>query len=186
MNERLGAISRSPTIEAFLCYVDGEIHALAARAESAEEHYERAIALARQTGATFVEGIASVGLLTLRADTGRVSAALDGYRDLLEYWERTGGWAQQWTTLRNLARLLHAVGDDETALFLDAAVDHAPDAPATNAAHGRSRRYDLPAHRAADIRAKAAVTDRRRILEIARQAITAHHGTAPAALTQPR
>jgi predicted ATPase/DNA-binding SARP family transcriptional activator len=180
LNERLVAISASPTIEAFYCYVAAEIDALAAMAERAEGHYERAIALARTSGATFVEGIASVGLLTLRANAGRVAAALDGYGELVDYWERTGGWVQQWTTLRNLARLLYALGDEETALFLDAAADHAPDASARIDSGEGSNRRCLSVNSTADIRARAATTGRARVLEIARQAIARHRAKTPA------
>lgn len=56
--------------------------------------------------------------------------APDGYRDLIDYWERTGSWVQQWTTLRNLAQLLRALGDEETAALLDAARRPRSDAPA--------------------------------------------------------
>jgi hypothetical protein len=43
-----------------------------------------------------------VGLVTIRAATGRIADALDGYRNLIDYWERTGGWLKQWTTLEVL------------------------------------------------------------------------------------
>ncbi len=59
--------------------------------------------LARSSVATFVEGIASVGLLTVRTDAGRVHDALRGYRDVIDYFARTGNWTHQWVTLRNLA-----------------------------------------------------------------------------------
>lgn len=176
LNDRLASISASPTLEGFHHYVAGEIEALTARPDRAEDEYERAIALARHSGATLVEGIASVGLLTIRANVGRVADALDGYGDLIEYWERTGGWVQQWTTLRNLARLLHSLGEAETALFLDAAADHAPDAPPTSD-NGDANRYNLSVVRAAGIRADAAVASRAAVLEIARQAIARHRAT---------
>ena len=129
LNDRLAAVATSPTLRGFHRYVAGEIDALAGRTDRAEQHYQQAIADSRVSGATFVEAIASVGLVTARASAGRIAEALDGYRDLVDYWARTGGWIQQWTTLRNLARLLHAIGDEETAVYLDAAADHAPDAP---------------------------------------------------------
>jgi tetratricopeptide (TPR) repeat protein len=85
-NKRLAVIGASPTIQAFHLYVAGEVDALAGLAEGAEAHYQRAIALARGSGATFIEGIASVGLQTLRANAGRVTDALDGYQDPLSHW----------------------------------------------------------------------------------------------------
>lgn len=191
LNDRLAAVATSPTLEAFHHYVAGEIDAQDGEADRAEQHYERAITLARTSGATFVGSVASVGLLTGRAAAGRVGDALDGYRDLVDYWERTGGWVQQWTTLRNLARLLRTLGDDATALFLDTVADRAPDAPPVG--HGESTPYELPADRMADIRAAAATAGRARVLDAARRAITRHRvhrrdagiGTGPAAGCRP-
>jgi predicted ATPase/DNA-binding SARP family transcriptional activator len=129
-NERLAATTEaSPTLQAFHRYVAGEIDAAAGRPAAAVAHYRAAIAGARVAGATFLEGVASVGLLTVRAGSEPPGGVLAGYGELVDYWERTGAWVQQWTTLRNLARFLRALGDPEAALFLDAAADHAPDAP---------------------------------------------------------
>jgi len=177
LNRRLADIAVSPTLEGFHGYVAGEIDALAGDADRAEEHYERAITLARSSGATFVGGIASVGLLTVYAGAGRIADALGGYRDLVDYWERTGGGVQQWTTLRNLARLLHTLGDVETALLLDTAAACAPDASPVGDGSGSST-YDLPADRVANIRAAAATAGRARVLDIARRAIARHHAAA--------
>jgi tetratricopeptide (TPR) repeat protein len=177
LNHWLAEIAVSPTLEALHRYVAGEIDALAGDANRAEQHYEQAIALARASGATFASGIASIGLLSVRAGSGRVAEALAGYRELLDYWERTGGWVQQWTTLRNLARLLHTLGDDETALLLDAAADHAPDASAV-VYGGESITWDLPAERMSHIRTTAATAGRARVLDFARSAIARHHAAA--------
>ena len=111
-------------------YVAGEIESCAGRLAAAEPHYIRAIELARTSGATFLVGVATVGLLTVRAAAGRVDDALRGYREVIGYFARTGNWTHQWTTLRNLADLLRTLGDDEPAALLDAAADRAPDAPA--------------------------------------------------------
>lgn len=84
---------------------------------------------------------------------------------------RTGGWIQQWTTLRNLALLLDALGDTETAFFLDAAAEQAPDAPP------RADELDfdhLSVDEAVEIRAQAAGAGRVRVLEIAHEAIARH------------
>ncbi len=179
LNGPLAEIAVSPTLDAMHRYVAGEIDTLAGDANRAEQHYEQAIALARSSGATFLGGIASVGLLTVRAGSGRVADGLDGYRHLVDYWERTGGWVQQWTTLRNLARLLHTLGDDETALLLDTAADHAPDASAV-VDPGEPLSYDLPAERMLQIRRTAATAGRARVLDIARSAIVRHHTAASA------
>lgn len=119
----------SPTLRAFADYVAAEIENAAGHAEPAEAHYLAAIEGARASGATFVVGIASVGLVTVRAAAGRTADALRGYREIVEYFAESGNWTQLWVTLRNLAALLRRLGDEEPAALLDAAADRAPDAP---------------------------------------------------------
>ncbi|MGH3992193.1 MAG: hypothetical protein ACRDSN_06965, partial [Pseudonocardiaceae bacterium] len=132
LNDRMLAAAVSPTILAFGYYVVGEIDSAAGRGELAEDHYVRAIDLARTSGATFIIGVATVGLLAVRAGTGRVHDVLRGYHDVIDYFARTGNWTHQWVTLRNLADLLHRLGDHDPAAQLHAAADQAPDAPAVN------------------------------------------------------
>ncbi|MDQ4092140.1 MAG: hypothetical protein M3143_01595 [Actinomycetota bacterium] len=133
LNNRMRAVAVSPTLRAFSAYVAGEIDNAAGHRDRTEEQYAQAIHLARSSGATFVNGIASVGLLTVRADAGRVHDALRGYRDVIDYFARTGNWTHQWVTLRNLAHLLRQLDDYDAGEQLDAAADHAPDAPAASA-----------------------------------------------------
>ena len=153
---------------------------LAAR-DRADEHYARAIDLAHSSGATFVVGIASVGLPDSAANAGHVDDALRGYRDLIDYWDRSGNWTQQWVTLRNLAQLLRRLGDDEPAALLDAAAEQAPDAPATNVP------ADAPAAVAASTRPRVPprppTVSRARALETARQTI---HDRLTESATKPR
>ncbi|MGH3786419.1 MAG: ATP-binding protein, partial [Pseudonocardiaceae bacterium] len=163
LNDRGLAGAASPTMLAFGAYVAGEIESFAGRPELAEQHYVRAIDLARTSGATFVVGIATVGLLAVRAATGRVQHSLQGYREVIDYFARTGNWTHQWTTLRNLADLLRRIGDDEPAALLDAAADHAPDAPAVNRSPAAEPpRQAVPA---------APIPSRATVLEVARRAI---------------
>jgi predicted ATPase/DNA-binding SARP family transcriptional activator len=164
---RFAAVVSSPTLRAFHAYVVAEIAAAQNRPDVAELRYSEALKLARSSGSSFVAGIAGVGLLSLHARTGRVTEALRGYADLLDYWERTGGWVQQWTTLRNLARLLEQLGDEATAEWLDAAADSAPDAPP--AQHRAQPRPDTPVGVP-----DAASTSRATVLDVARRAITRH------------
>jgi predicted ATPase/DNA-binding SARP family transcriptional activator len=131
-NERGRAGAVSPTMLSWGAYVAGEIESATGDPRSAEQHYRRAIGLARSSGATFLVGVATVGLLTVLADAGRVHDALRGYRDVIGYFARTGNWTHLWTTLRNLADLLRTVGDHDPARILDAAADQAPDAPAVD------------------------------------------------------
>ena len=129
---RAGAVS--PSMISWGAYVAGEIDSLAGHGEQAERHYRQAVEQARRAGATFVAGVATVGLLSVRAAAGHVHEALGGYREVIDYFARTGNWPHLWVTLRNLATLLRRLGDDEPAALLDAAADAAPDAPAVGPA----------------------------------------------------
>jgi hypothetical protein len=86
-----------------------------------------------------------------------VPEALTGYRDVIDYFDRTGNWTHQWATLRNLADLLRRLGDDQPAAVIDAAADAAPDAPAD----GRRPRAGTP----------QPPPGRAAVLELARRAI---------------
>jgi hypothetical protein len=73
--------------------------------------------------------IATVGLPTVLARTGRTEEALRGYRDVIDYFARNGNWPHLRTTLRNLAALLRGLGDAESAALLDDAADRSPGRP---------------------------------------------------------
>ena len=103
----------APSNRAFAVYTAAEMAVAGADPDRAVELYGEAIALARSVGATFVEGVASVGLVRLWGASGRTRPALEGYRTLLVDWRRSGHWTQVWTTLRNLATLLARVGQPE-------------------------------------------------------------------------
>ncbi len=118
-----------PTLHAWTEYVAGEIDALRGRSEEAEAHYLRAIDLARTSGATFVAGIAGVGLQSTRISAGRIDDALRGYLEVIEYFDRTGNWTHQWATLRNLADLLRRLDDPEPAARIEAAANGTDAAP---------------------------------------------------------
>ncbi|MFC4468419.1 BTAD domain-containing putative transcriptional regulator [Streptomyces xiangluensis] len=172
LNDRGLTAAVSPSMLSWGAYVAGEIDSLAGHTESAERHYLRAIDLARTSGATFLVGVATVGLHSVRACAGRVDEALDGYRDAIEYFARNGNWTHLWTALRNLADLLRRLGDDEPAALIDAAADQAPDAPAlegTRPAPDRSHGAEPTAHPATA--AAKPIPGRPAVLEAARQAI---------------
>ena len=103
--------------------------------------------------------MATVGLLAARAEAGQVHDALRGYREVIDYFARTGNWPHLWVTLRNLADLLQRLGDDEPAGLLRAAADQAPDAPAVDGAGPGVRPTSIP------------VPARDEVLELARGAI---------------
>lgn len=163
LNDRGLGHAVSPTMRSWGAYVAGEIESLAGHSELAEQHYVRAIDLARTSGATFLVGVATVGLLAVRAAAGQVREALGGYRDVIDYFARSGNWTHLWVTLRNLAALLRRLGDDEPAALIDAAAEHAPDAPA----EGRSGDPAPPAHAVS----ATPLPHRATILDVARAAI---------------
>jgi predicted ATPase/DNA-binding SARP family transcriptional activator len=163
LNDRGLAGARSPSMLSWGAYVAGEIESSAGRGEPAERHYLRAIDLARTSGATFLVGVATVGLLTVRANGGHVRDALRGYREVIDYFARTGNWTHQWTTLRNLADLLRRLRDQEPAALIDAAADQAPDAPAADRSSGGQPRPPLSSGPAAPGRAEVLAMARRAI-----------------------
>ena len=114
-------------MQAFRSYIAGEIENLSGSFATAELHYHEAGSLAASVGATFIEGVASVGLLSVQAAGGKSREALLGYRTLIDHWRRTGAWTQQWTTLRNLADLFEQLGDEPRAVALRSAADEAPE-----------------------------------------------------------
>ena len=153
----------SPTMLAWGTYVAGEIESSAGRSELAEEHYVRAIDLARSSGATFLVGVATVGLLTVSAAVGRIDESLRGYREVIDYFARTGNWTHLWVTMRNLADLLRRLGDAGPAALLDDAADQAPDAPVVDpSSDADPPRQPTPA---------APIPSRAEVLDIARRAI---------------
>jgi tetratricopeptide (TPR) repeat protein len=169
LNEKFRAIAVSPTLEAFHAYIHGEIAGLEAKPAAAIAHYDHAIDLARSVRSTFVEGIAAVGRLSQMVKTGGALRALAGYRDLVDYWERTGSWVQQWTTLRNVADLLHQADEPDAATFLRAAAAAAPDAPPVpTAADPSSSASD---ERRSELVSEATHASRSRVLAVAREAI---------------
>jgi predicted ATPase/DNA-binding SARP family transcriptional activator len=158
----------SPTLRAWTRYVEGELDGLTGEWVPAEAAYRDAIEGATRTGASFIVGVASVGLVSALVAQDRIDEALDGYRVLLDHWERTGGWTQQWTTLRNLADLLDLLGDGATAATLRAAADAAPEAPVV--APDPAPAGD-PAPAVDPSAAAAAIPGRGRVLDLARTAI---------------
>ncbi|MEE4024479.1 BTAD domain-containing putative transcriptional regulator [Gordonia sp. PKS22-38] len=166
LNERGAAQAVAPSMRSWAAYVDGEIAGCAGDGDAAQAHYLVAIDLAEQCGATFLVGVASVGLQSARAASGRTDEALRGYRDVIDYFTRTGNWTHLWTTLRNLAGLLRDLGDATTASLLSDAADAAPDAPTVA---GAEQRTTLP-----KTGSPQEVTDRTEVLRAARESIDRH------------
>jgi predicted ATPase/DNA-binding SARP family transcriptional activator len=158
--------ARSPSMRSWGVYVAGEIASLAGRHDEAEQRYLKAIDLAHESGATFLHGVATVGLVAVRGRGPRPRDALSGYLETIDYFARTGNWTHLWATLRDLADLLRRLGDAEPATVLEAAADQAPDAPAV------ARTVALTAPR----QAASAPSDltRAEVLDVARGAIERH------------
>jgi predicted ATPase/DNA-binding SARP family transcriptional activator len=177
LNERGLVGAESPSMLSWGAYVTAEIDNVSGRNDDAERHYLRAIEHGRAAGATFLVSIATVGLLTVRARAGRVDEALRGYREVVDYFARTGNWTHLWATLRDLATLLRHLGDEEPAALIDAAADQAPDAPADNRTRERGGPVPLVPGRAA-------------VLDVARRAIERNLARSlspgPARRTTPR
>jgi hypothetical protein len=133
VNDRWLAEVTSPSRLAWATHYQAEIESLARCQDLAEQRYLEAMTLGRNAGDTFVIGVATIGLATLRASDGREHEALAGYREVIEVFARTGYWTHQWIALRNLATLLRRLDDVETAGVIEAAADVAPDAPANPA-----------------------------------------------------
>lgn len=121
--------ARSPSMRSWGAYVAGEIDSLSGRHDDAAQRYLEALELARVWGATFLHGVATVGLLAVRSRGPQPRAALAGYRETIDYFARTGHWTHLWATLRDLADLLRRLGDAEPAARLESAADRAPGAP---------------------------------------------------------
>ena len=173
LNDRMGDVVTSPSLIGAHEYAAGEIASAAGRRDEAEAHYRRAIELAGVSGATFLDGIASVGLVRTLEEAGQTTAALSRYQSLLDYWERTGRWVQQWTTLRNLARLLHTIGETADAAFIVAAADEATDAPAVSDAVWAEENPGRDLSRADEsrVRSEAASRSPAEVLAVARRSI---------------
>jgi tetratricopeptide (TPR) repeat protein len=174
LNDRVGAASTNPSMQALYEYVAGEIDSATGNSEGAEAHYARAIELSRASGGTFGAAIASVGLLTMQAEAGRTGDALRGYLEVIDYFERSGFWTPLWTTLRNLAQLLGALGSQEPALFILVAAAHAPEASAMSDDAITQASGAIDQDTAARIRAEASAGTRARVLEVARESIDRH------------
>lgn len=135
LERAVAAMGDRPVVSSlsFAEYVRGEVAAALGRTDDAVTAYTRAVESARRAGATFVDGIASVGLASVLARRGDAAAAAEQFRRLLRYWTTTGNTTQLWTTLRNVAWLLADQGRLADAAALLAAADAADSASGVDA-----------------------------------------------------
>jgi predicted ATPase/DNA-binding SARP family transcriptional activator len=172
------AAQGSTSDQAFARYAAAEM-AAGTDPDAAIELYRQAIDLALRAGGTFVQGVASVGLVRLWAASGRTAEALSGYRTLIEDWRRAGHWTQMWTTLRNLALLLADAGQSETAALVLGAAGAAPEAPMVSVAAVQAEMAALEERIAAELgpdeaaaaRSRGAALPRSRVVDAALAAI---------------
>jgi tetratricopeptide (TPR) repeat protein len=125
----------APIPIAFCCYTLGEL-LMGTDEEAAEALLREGVELDPPSLGGFTGGLAQLTLVTLWQRRGDRSAALSGYRDLVDRWWRSGSWTQEWTTLRNLADLLASTSERPTALLLLTAAAQTTSAPALSAAEG--------------------------------------------------
>ena len=124
----LATTAGNPTVQAFCDYVAGELRIDTAPTE-ALPLFERARSISRLIGNRYLSAIAGVSAVSCAARIGDPARALDGYGELLNYFERTGSRAQQWTTIRTLIETLTRLGRDEPAAILHGALTASPSAP---------------------------------------------------------
>jgi tetratricopeptide (TPR) repeat protein len=117
-----------PAERALALYTDGECR-LDVDPQGALARLDRARELARDAGAAFVVGIATVSAASLRSRQGDDTGAIALYSELVDHWWRERVWTQQWTTLRTLVEVLCRVGEHEAAGVLLGAVEHAASTP---------------------------------------------------------
>jgi hypothetical protein len=101
----LAAVAGCPTVLAFCEYVGGEIRVDTDPGE-ALALFERARRTARTVGNRYLAAIAGVSAVSCAARAGDPTDALGGFAELLDYFDRTGSPAQQWTTIRSLIETL--------------------------------------------------------------------------------
>jgi tetratricopeptide (TPR) repeat protein len=123
----LARVTGNPTARAFRDYVAGELR-IDTHPASARELFGRARDLARRTGNHYLAAIAGVSAVSVAARTGEPSRALADFGELLDYFDRAGSRAQQWTTIRTLIETLTRLGHDEAAVILYGALTASPTA----------------------------------------------------------
>lgn len=119
---RLEPAVASPSVSAWIDYVEGELH-LDLNPGRAEVLLLQACETARNCGATFVEGVARLSLASVIARNGRPAAAMEVFGQTVRHWLDLGDWIHQWVTLRNLALLLGRMGRHASSLILLAGVE---------------------------------------------------------------
>ena len=112
----------APSLESWIDYAEGE--ALSETdPDRALELLDRALEVARASGAHFVLGVAGLTRVGLLARRGEAAEAIPGILGLIEHWREGGAWTQQWITMRTVVELLVQSGDHDGAAVLQGALD---------------------------------------------------------------
>ena len=123
----LAAATGNPTVQAFRDYVAGEID-IDTEPMTALALFGRARDVGRLVGNQYLSAIAGISAISCAARIGDPAQALDGYAELLDYFDRAGSRAQQWTTIRTLIETLTRLLHDEPAAILYGALTASPTA----------------------------------------------------------
>jgi tetratricopeptide (TPR) repeat protein len=118
----------TPTVEAFWDYAAGEI-LLDRSPGDALPMLERSRQAARRIGNRYLAAIAGLSAASGASRIGEPASFLAEYPELIDHFDRTGAWAQQWTTIRSLIEALAYVGKDEEAAVLHGAMAASSIAP---------------------------------------------------------
>jgi predicted ATPase len=86
---------------------------------------QRSVASAGLVSNRWLRAFARTEELFARARRGELTAALDGFGDVVETWFRGGDWPNQWLSLRHLFGVFVEQGEDELAGVLHGAIEAA-------------------------------------------------------------
>ncbi|MGH9185082.1 MAG: ATP-binding protein, partial [Acidimicrobiales bacterium] len=142
----------NPSMQAFCSYVAGELQ-LDVDPAAALPLLERARDLARHLGNRYLVAIAGVSAVSCAARIEHPAHSLGDYAELLDYFDRTGSLAQQWTTVRTLIETLTRQGADEPATTLYGALTASPSAPPLIGLDAACTRRSGPSRRGSEISA---------------------------------
>ncbi|WP_433367014.1 winged helix-turn-helix domain-containing protein [Actinoplanes sp. CA-142083] len=133
-----------------------------------------AASIAAETDDRLFRAAAETAAVAIRSRHGDPVAALSSFRDVLALWRRAGNDTLQTAALRNLVVLLVRVGEDETAVLVDAALPPAGVYPAEAERLERARRAAgerLGAERVNELRRLGAHLTPGQVVEAAARAI---------------
>jgi predicted ATPase len=133
---QLAASTGNPTMMAFVLYSQGEC-LLEVDPLSALTPIDEALRLATSAENVFMKGLALVSATSLRGRHGDVHRALGRFEAVIQHWQQSGHWTQQWITLRNLLELFSRVGAHEAAAVLYGACTASNAAPTSFGAEAR-------------------------------------------------